>query len=550
MPESCPGDRLTAEDAVFLYLETKDAPLHIGSVSIFDGSIPFEECLEYIDSRLPLIPRYRQRIVIPPFHFGHPTWEADPDFNIRNHVRHMQLKRGSEAELRTFAGGLFSQVMDRNRPLWDMTVVGGLSGGRSALISRVHHCLVDGVSGVGLMNIMLDPALHPRKRKTRHAPPLPGAAASLADALVASFFEMVERVVSAQWAALDVAQALVSERATGALEQLARLVPELLTPLERLPFNQPCSSGRKVAWTEIGMAEMKAIRAACGGTVNDVVLTVVTLAVSRYAQLHGFPLKGRRLRLMVPVNVRREGIDNGLGNRVSALPVSAPLDVRDPVKLLEAIRRRTEALKEARVADLIHLIGEWMGMTPVPLQAAVAPLSSLLPGPPFHMVCTNVPGPQVPLYALGRKMLAYYPYVPIANQMGVGCAIQSYNQVLYVGLTADAAAAPDVGRLRQFMDSAFRELCRASGVRGRPRGKALKVPPLAGRPAQTVRRAETLRRIEKPRPVQTQRPLETKTGIDRVAWIGPVGEGRSESVVAAESAPVGDWAAARNTGRS
>ena len=509
MPDPCPGDRLTAEDAVFLYLETKETPLHIGSVSIFDGPIPFEQCLEYIESRLPLIPRYQQRIVIPPFHFGHPTWEPDPDFKIRNHVHHVQLKRGAETELRNFAGRLFSQIMDRNRPLWDMTVVDGLSGGRSALISRVHHCLVDGVSGVGLMNIMLDPSLRARKRKTQHAPPLPGPAVSLADAVITSFSEMVERVLSAQSAALDVAQALVGDRTTRALEQLARLVPELLTPLHRLPFNQPCSSGRKVEWTEIPMAEVKSIREACGGTLNDVVLTVVTLAVSRYAQLHGFPVKGRRLRLMVPVNVRRQGIDNGLGNRVSALPVSAPLDVRDPVKLLDAVRRRTEALKEARVADLIHLIATWMGMTPVPLQAAVGPLSSLLPGPPFHMVCTNVPGPQVPLYALGRKMLTYYPYVPIANQMGVGCAIQSYNQILYVGLTADALAAPDVGRLRRFVDWAFRELGRAAGVKTRLKRGMTKKPPQNARHAAIV------------------------PAVRDGAWVGPVGEGRTESVVVA-----------------
>ncbi len=217
------------------------------------------------------------------------------------------------------------------------------------------------------------------------------------------------------------------------------------------------------------MAEVKSIREICGGTLNDVVLTVVTLAVSRYAQLHGASVKGRLLRLMVPVNLRREGTGNGVGNRVSMLPVSAPLGVHDPVKLLDQIRERTEALKNARVADLIHLVATWMGMTPVPLQAAVGPLSNLLPVPPFNMVCTNVPGPQVPLYALGRKMLTYYPYVPIANQMGVGCAIQSYNQTLYVGLTADAQAAPDVGRLKQFVDEAFHELCQAAGVKTRPR---------------------------------------------------------------------------------
>jgi diacylglycerol O-acyltransferase / wax synthase len=472
MPHAYPGDRLTAEDAVFLYVETNEAPLHIGSVSIFDGPIPFQACVEYIESRLPLIPRYRQRIVVPPFHFGHPTWEEDPEFDIRNHVRHAQLKRGTESELRAFAGKLFSQIMDRNRPLWDMTVVDGVKGGRSALISRVHHCLVDGVSGVGLMNVMLDPAFQAdnHKQKVHRPPPLPLPATSLADALATSYSEMVQRVLTAQSEALDVAQALASDGARRAMDQLVRLVPELMTPVERLPFNQPCSAARNVVWTEIPMADVKTIREACGGTLNDVVLTVVTSAVRRYAELHGTPVQGRLLRLMVPVNLRREGPDNGLGNRVSMLPVSTPLDVRDPVELLDSIRQRTEALKSSRVADWIHLAATWMGITPVPLQAAVGPYSGLLPVPPFHMVCTNVPGPQVPLYALGRKMLTYHPYVPIGNQMGLCCAVQSYNQVLYFGLTGGAQAIPDVIRLKRFLDDSFRELRQAALAKVKPTG--------------------------------------------------------------------------------
>lgn len=467
MAVSFSGERLTAEDAVFLYSETDEAPLHIGSVSIFDGPIPFDACVEYIVSRLPLIPRYRQRVVTPPFHFGHPTWEADPDFEIRNHVRSIKLKRGSESELQAFAGKLFAQRMDRNRPLWDITLVDGLSGGRSAMICRVHHCLVDGVSGVGLMNILLDPTLQSdqRKRRAQRIAPLPGPAASLAEAMATAFSEMVSRVLSAQSESLAVAQALFTDGSLQALDQLRRLVPDLTEPINPLPFNRPCSAERKIAWSEISMAEVKAIREKCGGTLNDVVLTVVTSAVRRYAELHGVNVLERRLRLMVPVNLRRQEPDDGLGNRVSLLPVNTPLDLRDPLKLLDEIRQRTEALKKARVADWIHLGATWMGMTPVPLQAAAGPLSNLLPVPPFHMVCTNVPGPPVPLYALGQRMLTYYPYVPIANQMAFNCAIQSYNQVLYIGLTVDPLIVPDLGRLKRFLDGSFRELCRAAGVK-------------------------------------------------------------------------------------
>ncbi len=243
-----------------------------------------------------------------------------------------------------------------------------------------------------------------------------------------------------------------------------------------------------MAWSEFSIPDVKAIREACGGTLNDVALAVVTSAIRRYAELHGMPVKNRLLRLMVPVNVRREGEHNGLGNQVSMLPVSVPLDIRDPVKLLNAVRERTEALKASHVADLIHLFATWMGTTPVPLQALLGPLASVLPVPPFNMVCTNVPGPQEPLYALGREMLTYYPYVPIGNEMGLGCAIQSYNHKLYFGLTGDAAAVPDVDRVKAFLDAAFSELCRAAGVRKqstkptrRPRkaAQASKARPLA-----------------------------------------------------------------------
>jgi len=415
-----------------------------------------------------------------------------------------------------------------------------LSGGRSVLISRVHHCLVDGVSGVGLMNVMLDPAFQAdtSQHKVRRPPPLPLPATSLVDALATSFGELVQRVLSAQSEALDVAQALASGGTQRAMEQLVRLVPELAAPVERLPFNQPCSAARKVAWAEIPMADVKTIREACGGTLNDVVLTVVTSAVRRYAELHGAPLKGRLLRLMVPVNLRREGLDNGLGNRVSMLPVGTPLDVRDPVRLLDAIRQRTEALKSARVADWIHLAATWMGVTPVPLQAAVGPYSGLLPVPPFHMVCTNVPGPQVPLYALGRKMLTYHPYVPIGNQMGLCCAVQSYNQTLYFGFTGDARAVPDVARLKRFLDDAFRELRQAA----RAHAKSKQARPKTA----TARRAAPNREEQPAAPVAVAEvklePLRQETAIAEL----PVRKGVKPPVAAANGAGAkglrGHWA--------
>ncbi len=461
------SDRLPAEDAAFLYLENKQTPLHIGSASVLDGEIRLRDYIDFIDSRLSLIPRYRQRLVVPPFHAGHPTWEDDPEFDIRNHIHHVHLKRGTVADLQRVSGRIFSELMDRNKPLWDLTLVDGLGHGRSAFISRVHHCLVDGVSGVGIINVMLsrEPKQEPiPAAEPFHAPALPGPGESLADAIASSISESVQRIVSAQMVALNVAQSLITDQALRGWSELVRYSPELLSPVERLPFNRPVLGPRRVAWAELSIADVSAIRAALGGTLNDVVLAAVTSAVRRYAELHGESMKNRLLRLMVPVNLRRDEKHCGFGNRVSVLPVNVPLDIRDPSELVNAIRQRTEAMKSTHVAELFQFLGAWMGITPVPLQAMLGPLASAVPVPLFNMVCTNVPGPQYPLYLLGREMLTFHPYVPIGNEMGLGCAIQSYNGRLYFGLTADSAAAPDVQRLNEFLEEAFSELRRAAGV--------------------------------------------------------------------------------------
>lgn len=470
------SDRLTSEDAAFLYLEKEELPLHIGSVSIFGGEIPFEALVQFVESRLALIPRYRQRLVVPPFHVGHPTWEFDPAFNIRNHIFEEHLKRGTDAELRHLAGKIFSRIMDRTKPLWDLFLVDGLKGGRCALIARVHHCLADGVSGAGLLSVLLDAngdAPTPREQARYHPPPLPRPESSMADAMASAYSELFDRILATQAAALDIAEALATDPAGRNIDQLLRLVPELLAPVERLPFNQPLAGPREVAWTVIGIPEVKEIRQVCGGTLNDVALTALTGAIQRYAKLHGVQLKHRLLKIMVPVSLRRTKEERGVGNRVSMLPLSIPLDITNPIKLLNAIHERTEALKSARVADLVSLMTTWVGTAPAPIQALLGPLAAMLPQPPFNLVCTNVPGPQFPLYALGRKMLTYYPYVPIGSEMGVGCAIQSYDHKLYFGLTGDIGAAPDVDRLRKFLEESFAALQKAALKHASPAGAGL-----------------------------------------------------------------------------
>jgi len=461
--------RMTAEDAAFLYLERKEMGLHIGSVSVLDGPVPFETFLAGLDSKLHLIPRYRQRVIAPPFNIGHPSWEDDPNFDIKNHVMRLKIDApGDDAALRTISGKLFSQLLDRKKPLWEIYLIEGLEHGRTAMVSKTHHCMVDGVSGVGLLSMILDTTreMPPLLEKPSFAPPpIPDPAQLYFKALAANFQQGMERLVAIQSEYANMLQTYTSPLTSQAMMQVAPLLAELARPADKLPFNKPCSGEREITWSEFSFGEARAIRGAIGGTVNDVALTVLTGAVSRYVKMHGEPLAKRFCRFMVPVNVRREDQRSDLGNQVSALMVNLPLDIDDAGERLRAINRRTETLKNARLADFVRMFSTLAGAAPAPIQAMVEALPFMSFGAPiFNMVSTNVPGPMIPLYACGQEMLQYYPHVPIGNDLGMGCAIQSYNQKLTFGITSDRAAAPDAHVMREFLQESFADLRRAAGL--------------------------------------------------------------------------------------
>jgi len=477
--------RLSAVDAAFLYLERKEIPLNIASVGVFDGPIPFDDFVANIESKLDLIPRYRQIAVPPPFNLGHPVWEDDPNFDIRRHILRVKLRPpGSDAQLEELAGRVLSQIMDRRKPLWNVYVVEGLKDGRGAIIARLHHSLADGVSGVGLLKVMLDLSpdaspLAPRPRPVRRKPAAP-ASHSITDAISEALYSSMQSLIAAEACVLSMAQVLFSERAQQGLEGLTGLLPELAASSQRLPFNKPCSGDRKACWTDVDFGQVKAIKEALGGTVNDVVLTMVSRAIGRYVKLHKEPVAGRFVRIVCPVSVRQD-TGESLGNQISFLPVALPLDVRDARRNLEAVSKRMEIMKSARAADLVALLASWIGAAPPPMQAmfwTAIPLVPL-PVPLLNMICTNVPGSPVPLYSCGRRMLTSYPYVPTGYELGIGVAVQSYAGKLFFGFTADAKVAPDVGKLRDFVDEAFRELCRVAGTRKEPKKpRARKVKPV------------------------------------------------------------------------
>lgn len=520
MQNQRPGDRLSWGDTVFLYLEREGMPLHIAGVSVFEGVIPLEACSEFITSKLPLIPRYLQRVVAPPFNIGLPTWEYDRNFDIRNHVRQVTLKRGTDAELKAVAARILSKVMDRQRPLWDFTLVRGLKGNRTGVVLRMHHCLADGIAGVGIMNVLLDPSPVPKsplkKKRGVRVPPPRDSLASLLEGLISSYSNIVDRVLAAQSDALTFAERLTANGGNWPAGELARLLPEITAPTEQLRFNVTCRGPQKVAWVRIPMAEIKAVCAACGGKVNDVGLALVTASIRRYVELHGDPVGRRLLRIMVPVNVRGSDNPGELGNRISLLPVTIPLNIRNPRRLLSAVRKRTDFLKRGHVAELVSLAGGLVGVIATPLQALAGPIASQLPITPFNLVCTNVRGPEFPLHLLGHKMLHWYPYVPVGGNMAVNCAALSYNGTMYFGFSGDVHAAPDLRRLERLLRLSFTELQKAAQVRSpkkstvRARTQAASAPaPRAAAPPMTVR--------ESPMPPPATLPLVASAKSPRPA---------------------------------
>lgn len=477
MKQPLPTSRMSAADAAFLYIERESVPLHIASVCIFDGPIPFKQFVASIDSKLHLVPRYRQIPRIPPWDLDFPAWQDDPNFDIHRHVIPVTLPApGGEAELQALASRILSQLLDRKKPLWDVHVVDGLEGGRGALIWRLHHSLADGVSGAQLLKLFLEstpdvPASFPKRRYSKARKqvaesPYPEGVYGVLNSTLGRLLEFEGDLLTIAEAMLGNNQRDARDAKENPLKGLAGLVAEFTAAIERLPFNKPCTGGRKFYWAEFDLAAIQTMREAVGGTINDVYLAIVTRALARYAKLHGESVVNRFVRIVCPVNLRTpdQRAHSGLGNEISFLPIALPLDSRGPIRTLQAVTARTETLKHCGVLALVGLAAKWLSTLPPPLQAFFwrnIP-EVIFPIPLLNMICTNVVGSPTPLYAVGRRMLASYPQVPTGWDLGVGCAAHSYDGKLFLGLIADTDAAPDVERLRDFMVQAFHELCRVT----------------------------------------------------------------------------------------
>ncbi|MDQ6779078.1 MAG: wax ester/triacylglycerol synthase family O-acyltransferase [Actinomycetota bacterium] len=467
-------DRLSGLDSSFLHLEHDSAHMHVGACTIFEGPAPeHDELIEAIVSRLHLVPRYRQRLAYVPFEQGRPVWVDDPHFNPRYHVRDTALPRpGGEEELKRLAGRVFSQALDRAKPLWELWLVEGLKDGRFALLSKTHHALVDGISGVDIATVLFDSAPDPmpiaRPEQEWIPRPPPSDSQLLADALLerATVPGEIARGVRAVLRGPRKVAGRVGENLVG----VGAMAWAGLNPAPPSPFNVPIGPHRRFTWVTSDLATFKAVKDATGGTVNDVILTVVAGALGRYMRLHGHPTDGVVLKAMVPVSVRADVDRGALGNQVSAMWAPLPVGMTDPIQRLLRIRHEMQGIKDSGQAVGAQVLTSLSGFAPPTIVAQATRLQSRQRF--FNVVVTNVPGPQFPLYMLGRRLEAIFPLVPLAKNTALGIAIMSYKGQLNFGLTADFDALQDVETLAEEIESCIEEIAAAAVVPGVSRSRS------------------------------------------------------------------------------
>jgi len=457
--------RMTSLDASFLYLEHPNALLHVGGIYTFLRPLDYEGLITYVHERLHLIPRYTQRAVMVPLNLGHPTWEPDPDFDIRSHIVYHRLKRHSDdAALAALCAKLFAEPLDRARPLWEMHLIDGYGAG-CAMLAKTHHAMIDGASGVQLINLLMDPTPHPvvappaaSTKAARNGMPNPllHAATGLFDT-ARTQFEIGRSVVSAL---RRPSRALQEARAT--LMAVGTLTRTLLTGVPPMPFNGSIGKDRTLAWARLSLNEVKAVKNRLGGTVNDVVLAVISGALRSYLREHGVKTDRTELKAMVPVNVRAEHEHLKLGNRVSMMVAPLPIGITDPVERLRQVSAAMDLLKSSGQAEQMERVVALTDLLPPPLQRPLAQLQASVT--PVNTICTNVPGPRETRYLLGQPVQLMVPLVPLAVGIGLGFAILSYADQLTIGLNADAARVPDIGKLASALHQAFEELWAATGL--------------------------------------------------------------------------------------
>jgi len=458
-------DRLSPQDASFLHIEDAGPLMHIGSVAIFEGPPPtYDEMSAMVGNKLGQVPRYRQKVRTVPFDLERPVWVDDPHFRLAYHLRRTALPSpGSPEQLRALVGRIMSQRLDREKPLWEMWMVEGLHDDRWALLSKVHHCLVDGVAGTDLLALVLDVEPEPQRPAETTDGWSPGPeptglqllGAGLRDRIT-SPYEQLRGARALLRAPLEFAR--LAEESGRGLFALRRL----LNPTAHSSLSGPIGPHRVWAWACTSLDDVKAVRKVFGGTVNDVILTTITRGFRDLLLSRGEPVGGTVVRSLVPVSVRRPDERGTHNNRVSAMFADLPVGIDDPVERLRAIEAQMRHLKDSKMAVAGETLVSLSGFAPPLLLALGARVAARASQRNINTVTTNVPGPQFPLYAAGRRMTDAFPYVPIGNGIRIGVAIFSYCGALNVGVTGDYESAGDIDVLCAGVEDGLAELVKAA----------------------------------------------------------------------------------------
>jgi diacylglycerol O-acyltransferase len=461
------AERLSGLDASFLYLEEGETHMHVASTTLFEGPAPaYADFRDHIESRLPLVPRFRQKLRFVPFSQGRPVWVDDPHLNLAYHVRHTSLPEpGSEAQLRRLAARIFSQRLDRSKPLWELWLVEGLSGGRFAIVGKTHHCYVDGISGVDITTVLFDlerdpdPSQIPQPEPWQPDPE-PSDAHLLAETLIEHAKSPREVVHGARWMLRGPRRAL--DKVTEAVSAAGSFVSAGLRA-PRSPLNVEIGPHRRFTWVRASLRDLKQVKDQLGGTVNDVVLAAVSGALGRHLRSHGHSTAGLELRAMVPVSLHSPEQKGALGNQVTTMMAPLPVWCEDPVRRLHLVTESMGDLKESKQAMGATLLTQLADFAPSTVAGQAARLQSRQRF--FNLVVTNIPGPQFPLFLMGRRMLRVFPMVPLAKRQALCVAIMSYDGQMNFGLIGDYDAMADLDDLGKHLEASLVELVEAAGGR-------------------------------------------------------------------------------------
>ncbi|HEY7484891.1 MAG TPA: wax ester/triacylglycerol synthase family O-acyltransferase [Streptosporangiaceae bacterium] len=462
-------DRLNPLDAVFVDAEDEDrhTSMAIASIAVFEGPAPsYEEAFTFLAERLPLVPRYRQKLRTVPFRLGRPVWVDDPNFDLRYHLRRTAVPApGGDQQLSQLMARVMGQRLDRDFPLWEYWLVEGLAQERWAVITKVHHCMVDGILGVDLYRVIFDATPEPSSPPAavdRTVGPEPSPVSLAAQAVMDMVLLPVREALDARGAVADPGR--VIQQSADFVRAMTKLVPSLL-PATGSSLSGPIGQQRRYTWARASLDDIKTIKRRLGGTVNDVVLAAISGGFRALLLERGEQPEPHNVPSLVPVSVRAPGQENVYENQVSAVLAYLPVHVADPVARLAAVQTELSGLKENKEAMLGEALVSLGRYTPFPVLSRGVRLAFGLPQREIVTVTTNVPGPREPVYAMGRRLVEILPYVPIATTVRTGISILSYCDKVAFGITGDFAANPDLDVLARGIERGISELVVAAQAR-------------------------------------------------------------------------------------